>query len=600
MADRVNIMFRALLAFALVMAGAISRADAEPRIALIVGNGAYGSVAPLDNPVNDARLMAQTLAAKGFAVTLLIDVDQVTMNRAIGQFGRDLRNAGADATGLFYYAGHGVQSFGNNYLLPVDAQLTDAADVGLVAVQAESVLRQMFSARNKTNIVILDACRNNPFEDIPDMDDNGLAEMKAPTGTFLAYSTAPGAVALDGADANSPFTKALVQQIEVPGQPIEQVFKATRVAVLEATGNAQTPWDTSSLTSAFYFVPPAPVSSDAAAAQSLWASVQATRDPLQVMLYLRAYPDSPFLDEARAFLNEVLAPELQPKRPPPPMVLAPVAPQGADPREVELISKAQATGSASDYQGYLEAFPQGTYSELARMELASLAEKPPAPAASPPAPTAAPPLIARLTYSTPLTTGDPETIGRSIEELAKGTPIYPPIEGIPDAMWKGQACSACHTWTRAALCDQSKTYLANGGTLAGQAAPLRPRLQAEPSGLGAGGLRIAVEASTSLQDTLRRDRPERLALPRPALRRTPAPAAPRLDVAGPSPGALRNAPMKNPSTPPLSAQWSGRMRKPPPRIPGTGPTGHRLVIARKVGMPFQRGGEVFLAFGRQQ
>lgn len=464
MADLFKSVWRMVMLAGLVAVAAVARANAEPRIALIVGNGAYGSVAALENPVNDARLMAETLTDKGFVVTLLTNADQVTLNRAIAQFGRDLRTAGSDATGLFYYAGHGVQSFGNNYLLPVDAYLTDAADLGLVAVQAESVLRQMFSARNKTNIVILDACRNNPFENIPDMNDNGLAEMKAPTGTFLAYSTAPGAVALDGTDANSPFTQALARQIAVPGQPIEQAFKATRVEVLEATGRLQTPWDTSSLTSEFFFVPAAVVSPEKLAAQSLWDSVKATRDPLQVMLYLRAYPDTPFLDEARAVLNEVMAAELQPGRPTPPMALEPAAPQGPDPREAELIGKAQTSGAAADYEAYLQVFPRGVYSELARMELATLAEKlaaaaPPAPQPVPDPPPTPAPTVARVTYAAPLTVGDPETIGRSIEQLATGSPLYAPIEGIPDAMWKGQPCSACHTWTRAALCDQGKTYL---------------------------------------------------------------------------------------------------------------------------------------------
>ena len=146
----------------------------------------------LDNPAPDARLIAQTLESEGFVVTQMVDASQIAMNRAIAQFGSELREAGAEATGLFYYAGHGVQSFGTNYLLPVDAALTIAADLGLVAIPAESILRQMFSARNRTNIVILDACRNNLFSAILDMGDNGLAEMKAPTGTFLAYSTAPG------------------------------------------------------------------------------------------------------------------------------------------------------------------------------------------------------------------------------------------------------------------------------------------------------------------------------------------------------------------------------------------------------------------------
>lgn len=214
---------------------------AEPRLALIVGNGNYRDVVSLDNAVHDARLMSETLREKGFEVTVLVDADQVSLNQAIAQFGRDLRVAGNEAVGLFYYAGHGVQSFGTNYLLPIDAVLTDAADLTLVAVQAEAVLRQMASARNRTNIVILDACRDNPFVAIPDMNDNGLAEMNAPTGTFIAYSTAPGAVALDGIEGNSPFTHALARQIGTPGEPIEQIFKSTRVAVLEATQGLQTP-----------------------------------------------------------------------------------------------------------------------------------------------------------------------------------------------------------------------------------------------------------------------------------------------------------------------------------------------------------------------
>ncbi|MDT8857503.1 caspase family protein [Paracoccaceae bacterium Fryx2] len=271
----------------LVLLAWAAPALAEPRFALVIGNGAYQAVAPLDNAVADAQLMAGTLERKGFTVTLLIDTGQADLKRGIGQFGRQLREAGADATGLFYYAGHGVQSFGANYLLPVDASLTDAADLGLVGVPADAILRQMYSARNKTNIVILDACRNNPFAAIPDLGDNGLAEMKAPTGTYLAYSTAPGAVALDGADGNSPFTRALAAEIDSPGAPIEQVFKQTRVAVLAATNGLQTPWDTSSLTASFSFTPAVVLSPEELAARQLWDSVRESRDPVQIMLFLR-------------------------------------------------------------------------------------------------------------------------------------------------------------------------------------------------------------------------------------------------------------------------------------------------------------------------
>ena len=245
-------MARWVLTLALWLVGA-GHALAEPRIALIIGNGAYQHVGPLGNPANDAQLMAETLGGLGFTVTLVRDGTKAAMGVAVGKFGSDLRAAGPEATGLFFYAGHGVQSFQQNYLLPIDAELHNAADLDLVAVDAESVLRQMASAHNRTNIFILDACRNNPFATIPDMGDSGLAEMKAPTGTFLAYATAPKEVALDGADGHSPFTKALAAMVVTQGLPIEEMFKQVRIAVRAATQDRQTPWDTSSLTQDFSF-----------------------------------------------------------------------------------------------------------------------------------------------------------------------------------------------------------------------------------------------------------------------------------------------------------------------------------------------------------
>lgn len=445
---------------------------------MIVGNGDYSAVSSLDNPVGDANLMARTLEQQGFQVTLLINAGQLDMNRAIAQFGRDLREAGAEATGLFYYAGHGVQSFGSNYLLPVDASLTNAADLGLVAIPADTVLRQMSSARNKTNIVILDACRNNPFEKIRDMADNGLAEMKAPTGTFLAYSTAPGAVALDGMDGNSPFTQALAAEIEKPGLPIEQVFKETRVSVLGRTGGAQTPWDASSLTAAFYFSPPKQMSAEEVAAQQLWNSVRGTRDPVQIMLFLRGYPNSSFTEEARLLLGEVLAEELNsgqestPEAQPSvaePVQSATAAKPGS--RETDLIEVARTSGLAVDYEAYLAEFPNGTYAELAKFELTTLAAKTPAVEVAVAAPEPDPAPVAEvevaeptsMLYDTPLPNGVEGVKGRSIAQLIKGGPLFPPIDGIPESMWKGQTCSNCHSWTRAALCDQGKTYLSQNG-----------------------------------------------------------------------------------------------------------------------------------------
>lgn len=454
--------------------------SAEPRIALVVGNGQYSSVSPLDNPVPDALLMAQELEAAGFTVSVVTDANQTVLNRAIAQFGRDLRSAGNETTGLFYYAGHGVQSFGTNYLVPIDAALTDAADLSLVGVQAEAVLRQMASAKNKTNIMILDACRDNPFEAIADLGDNGLAEMKAPTGTFLAYSTAPGAVALDGLEGNSPFTKSLAKQMSTEGLPIEQVFKQVRVDVLEQTSGQQTPWDTSSLTVPFSFIQGEVMSPEDVAAMQLWDSVRDTNDPVQIMLFLRGYPKSKFSDEARTVLNDLLKAELGPE--PEKEVAAapepetePVTSTAPVVEEKELIDIARTSGKAVDYQAYLSVFPSGVYAELAKFELDIIAKKAAkaeaqtevaaAPARAAPAPAPAPKDAARVepsgptTFESPVLGGAEQITGLNFEQIIQISPLFAPIEGLPESVWKEKSCSNCHAWTRTALCDQGKTYL---------------------------------------------------------------------------------------------------------------------------------------------
>jgi hypothetical protein len=380
-------MMRAIWAVVIWLCG-MGGAVAEQRIALVVGNGAYTTVSGLANPPSDADLMAGTLRGLGFEVTVLRDSTKAAMSRAVADFGSALRAAGPEATGLFYYAGHGVQSFGRNYLLPVDVAISNAADLDLVAVDAESVLRQMASARNKTNIFILDACRNNPFATLPDLGDNGLAEMKAPTGTFLAYATAPREVALDGTDGNSPFTKALAAMMVTQGMPIEQVFKEVRVAVLDATGGRQTPWDTSSLTEDFTF---AAAASDEVA---LWDTVRVSGDPVQIKLFLKAYPDTAFRAEAEVMLAAVM----------------PQAPAG-----------------------------QPEAGEVDPAMVASIA-------------------AADVTFAGPIGVGPADIAGQSIEALIEGKPAYSPIPGLPDEAWQGANCAACHQWTKAALCDQGKFY----------------------------------------------------------------------------------------------------------------------------------------------
>ena len=231
-------------------------AAAEKRVALVIGNSAYRNVAPLDNPVKDARLMADTLASIGFTLignSAQLDLDKNAMTKALLDFGHQLQ--GADVA-LFYYAGHGVQVRGQNYLVPVEANPTRQADVDLQMIDINGALDQMEDTRLK--VVILDACRNNPFgtRSLRAMN-SGLAQMQAPDGTLIAYATQPGAVAQDGSDGHSPYTRALANALKQPGLSILDTFNTVGVAVKHVTNDQQLPWVSySPIEGAFYFVPP--------------------------------------------------------------------------------------------------------------------------------------------------------------------------------------------------------------------------------------------------------------------------------------------------------------------------------------------------------
>ena len=223
----------------------------EPRTALVVGNAGYRD-SPLNNPVNDARDLAEALRAMGFEVVQRENLDRGGFNAAVSDFARRLKERGG--VGLFYYSGHGAQVKGENYLIPVSAAIASEADVEYEAVNAGRVLRNMEQAGNGLNIVVLDACRNNPYRSGYRSETKGLARMDAPTGSIVAYATAPGMVAADGTGRNSPYTAGLLQAMRTPGLGIEQLFKQVRIQVAKATGNRQVPWESSSLMGDFFFV----------------------------------------------------------------------------------------------------------------------------------------------------------------------------------------------------------------------------------------------------------------------------------------------------------------------------------------------------------
>ena len=222
----------------------------ELRVALVIGNAAYPG-APLRNPGNDAQAIGARLRTLGFDVQLHTNVTLREMTRAVSQFGQRLKPG---SVALFYYAGHGMQVRGRNFLIPVDAQIESEASARSESVDLDLLLEQLEPAR--LSMVILDACRNNPFENrFRSGRGSGLAQIDAPKGTLLAYATAPGKVASDGEGSHGLYTSELLKAMDLPGIKVEEAFKTVRVNVIKATASEQIPWESSSLTGDYYFRP---------------------------------------------------------------------------------------------------------------------------------------------------------------------------------------------------------------------------------------------------------------------------------------------------------------------------------------------------------
>ncbi len=251
--------FRSAVLASTLLAGlsGASAAHAENRLALVIGESAYRAVPSLPNPANDARAVSKLLTDSGFTVMTASDLSQRELNQKVGDFTAEIAAKGPDTVALVFYAGHGLQIDGENYLVPVDVDPKREADIPLQAVRLNDVINTLNSVPTKSRILLLDACRNNPFPALNGTVGRGLALVDTKTGapgTFLSYSTSPGAEAEDGQGTDSPYTTALLTAARTPGLPIEQAFKQVRVAVNKATNGRQTPWESSSLTDDFRFV----------------------------------------------------------------------------------------------------------------------------------------------------------------------------------------------------------------------------------------------------------------------------------------------------------------------------------------------------------
>ena len=387
---------RVLLPIAIVF-GLVTSAAAEKRIALVVGNAAYIHVPRLDNPTNDARLMAETLRSLGFTLVgggAQVDLDKARFDQAVQDFGNQL--LGADVA-LFYYAGHGIQVRGANYLVPLGANPSREADVDFQMLDTNLVLRQMESSGVKLNIVILDACRNNPFGGRGlRATDSGLAQMRAPEGTLISFATQPGNVAQDGV-GNSPYTKALAQMIKKPGLDVFSVFNEVGLEVMQSTGNSQQPWVSASpIKGRFYFAaPPPPVAAAPAitADEVFWLAIKDSKLEALFDEFMSKFPGSPRAPEARARLAElkksqvaVATPPVTPPAPPP--VAAPPPAPSSDEVLWSVIKDSSVVASFEEFRRRFPTSPHAAEA-LARIEQLKKSQvavvAPPVPPAVPPA-----------------------------------------------------------------------------------------------------------------------------------------------------------------------------------------------------------------------
>src|SRR5579859_2384611 len=292
----------------------------EQRVALVIGNSKYENTTPLANPDNDAQSVAQLLNSAGFDVIAATDLTHNDMIEVMQDFSAKVAEHGPNTVAMIYYAGHGVQVAGENYLIPVDARIASPSDLVSNGVRLVDLMATLESIPSRLRIVMLDSCRNNPF---PNLDDSsrGLAIVDAPLRSIVGYSTAPGAEALDGANGHSPYTQAFLHLAREPNLPIEQLFKRIRLEVNHETEGMQTPWESSSATSDFYFFGDAAVAATRApehgpvvqmASDMPWRSVDQVYDyvlsegsPEYYQEFITRFPSDPRCDRLRHLIADL-------------------------------------------------------------------------------------------------------------------------------------------------------------------------------------------------------------------------------------------------------------------------------------------------------
>ena len=332
--------------------------DSAPRLALVIGNANYASVAKLKNSANDARLIASRLRQLGFDVTEALDRDRTAMSRDVSDFADRIRQRGKDTVSVVYYAGHGLEDRSVNYLVPVNAVIRKSDDIAPQSLSVKEIADRLSAAGNQLNILIIDACRDNPFPDSgPQLASRGLVPMGAVYGVFIASSTGSGKAAFDGDGADSPYTLALADALTARGEKLEDVFKSVRRQVRLATREQQIPWESTAVEFDFYFVPPPP---PVPPEQQLLAAAKETGKLALYDLLIEKFPNSAEAAEARQRVADLRA--------------TTTAPSSAQSPAAIVLERAKQVNAPEAYDLVVSLFPGTGEADIARAAAARLRE----------------------------------------------------------------------------------------------------------------------------------------------------------------------------------------------------------------------------------
>lgn len=502
------------------------QAVAEDRFALVIGNGSYNSIPSVKSATPSANLVAERLKEIGFEVEQLSDADLVEMKRGIALYAQHVRAGSPEDIGVLYYAGHGVNAFDDNFLLPVDVNAGTAEDLDFVAINAGTLLFALNSGSRARNLLILDCCVQNPIPDIPDMGTTGMKQRNAPVDNVLIYATPPEGV-FEDSDAASQFAVALDLAIAIPDLPVEAALQLVQSSLASDFGSDATPYISAALSESFMFSPKSAPVEEVQVAQER-AEPEA---PVEVQPEVEIVQERPAVEEETVEAEFVetapVVPEILIVEAEEPIVVAseePVASEPVEPAAVEPVvgeseapvdvANAEATqtetgetsvenaawdaaknsGDSVIILAFMQAYPDGGHVEEAKIAILEILEgeikaaeaaaaqsevTAPAPeeidvaAVEPEAieestrsvdsPNSSSVIPTGVFYEVPLTYGDAAIIGKTIEEVTKLSPHFAPVEGLPESYWKEKECSACHKWTQTDLCTQASFYLTEAG-----------------------------------------------------------------------------------------------------------------------------------------